>query len=118
MWCLNLPAANANSELAPAKDDLFGAGTIPRLRIELDAAAVKSLREDPRGFVAATVSEGAVVYPQVAVHLKGSLGSFRPFDDKPALTLDFSRFQNGRKFHGLRRFHLNNSVEDPSYVNE
>jgi hypothetical protein len=34
------------------------------------------------------------------------------------LTLDFDRFNAGQKFHGLRRIHLNNSVEDPSYCNE
>lgn len=101
-----------------SESDLFRAGTIPRLRIELAPAAVDSLRQNPREFVPATVSDGTTVYPEVAIHLKGSTGSFRPFDDKPALTLDFSRFQNGRKFHGLRRIHLNNSVEDPSYLNE
>jgi hypothetical protein len=104
-------------ETPAPEDGLFRAGSIPHLRIELDAAA-DSLRKNPREFVSATVTEGAAVYPHVAVHLKGSVGSFRPFDDKPALTLDFSRFQNGRKFHGLRRIQLNNSVEDPSYVNE
>jgi hypothetical protein len=116
--CLKAPAAGNATGPSPPEDDLFRAGTIPRLQIELDAAAVKSLRNNPREFVSATVSEGTAVYPQVAVHLKGSVGSFRPFDDKPALTLDFSRFQTGRKFHGLRRIYLNNSVEDPSYVNE
>ena len=54
----------------------------------------------------------------VAIHLKGSIGSFREVDDKPDLTLDFNRFNAGQKFHGLRRIHLNNSVEDPSYCNE
>ena len=116
--CLEARAADNAAVTPPTETDLFRAGTIPRLRIELDAAAVESLRKDPREFVSATVFEGEAVYPQVAVHLKGSVGSFRPFDDKPALTLDFSRFQNGRKFHGLRRIHLNNSVEDPSYTNE
>jgi len=116
--CLQPPEARANAGPAPAEDDLFRPGAIPRLRIDLDAAAAASLRADPREFVAATVTAGTEVYPQVALHLKGSTGSFRAFDNKPALTLDFSRFQNGRKFHGLRRFHLNNSVEDPSYVNE
>ena len=58
------------------------------------------------------------MYSQVGVHLKGSVGSFRPLDDKPGFTLDFSEFKEGQKFHGLRRIHLNNSVEDPSYVNE
>src|SRR5262249_9442130 len=58
------------------------------------------------------------VYSNVAVHLKGSVGSFRPVDDKPSWTLDFCRFNPSQHFHGLRRIHLNNSVEDPSYCNE
>ncbi len=66
----------------------------------------------------ATVKEEAIVYEDVAIHLKGSIGSFRDVDDKPDLTLDFNRFNARQKFHGLRRIHLNNSVEDPSYCNE
>ncbi len=111
------PAAG-DAERPQPGEDLFRAGSIPRLRIELAPAAMASLRENPRQFVAATVSDGSAVYSQVAVHLKGATGSFRPLDDKPGLTLDFSRFQAGRKFRGLRRIHLNNSVEDPSYLNE
>jgi hypothetical protein len=68
--------------------------------------------------VAGKVYEGSAVYPQVGVHVKGSTGSFRAVDDKPSLTLDFSRFNEGQGFHGLRRIHLNNSVEDPSFANE
>ena len=112
--CLGLRAADAS---AP-DSDLFRTGTIPQLQIQLAPSAADSLRTTPREFVAATVSQNGTIYPRVALHLKGSTGSFRPFDDKPAMTLDFSRFQEGQKFHGLRRIHLNNSVEDPSYVNE
>ncbi|MGA2867117.1 MAG: CotH kinase family protein [Verrucomicrobiota bacterium] len=98
--------------------DLFTNGAILRIRLDLKAQDMESLRRQAREFVPATVSEGSTAYPNVALHLKGSVGSFRPLDDKPALTLDFCRFQAGRKFHGLRRIHLNNSVEDPSCVNE
>jgi len=111
-------ARGAFAETVPSESDLFFAGTIPQLRIELDAAAQDSLRQEPREYVTATVTEGTNVYLQVALHLKGSVGSFRPLADKPALTLDFSRFQLDLKFHGLRRIYLNNSVEDPSYANE
>src|SRR6185369_9004699 len=65
-----------------------------------------------------TVTEAGVRYDDVAVRLKGSVGSFRPIDDKPSFTLDFARFHPGQKFHGLRRIYLNNSVEDASYCNE
>jgi spore coat protein CotH len=116
--CLGPSVIGSPTGIVPSESDLFFAGTIPRLQIQMDAAAQDSLRKNPREYVPATVTEGATVYPQVAVHLKGSVGSFRPLDDMPALTLDFSRFENGRKFHGLRRIYLNNSVEDPSYTND
>ncbi|HWN93680.1 MAG TPA: CotH kinase family protein, partial [Methylomirabilota bacterium] len=54
----------------------------------------------------------------VGIHLKGSIGSFRSIDDKPGLTLSFEKFVPQQRFHGLRKFHLNNSVEDASYMNE
>jgi hypothetical protein len=98
--------------------DLFTNGAVQRIRIDLRAEDTESLRRQAREFVPATVSAGATVYSNVALHLKGAVGSFRPLDDKPGFTLDFCRLAAGRRFHGLRRIHLNNSVEDPSYVNE
>jgi spore coat protein H len=117
------PSSSSNSPVgsrppSPPGADLFVAGVIPRLRIELGADGMEKLRKEPRQFVAGKVYEGSAVYPKVGVHLKGSTGSFRAVDDKPSLTLDFSRFNEGQGFHGLRRIHLNNSVEDPSFANE
>jgi hypothetical protein len=97
---------------------LFTDGAVHQLRLDISAADMGSLRQDAREFVRATVDEGATTYQDVAVHLKGSVGSFRPVDDKPDWTLDFNRFNGRQRFHGLRRIHLNNSVEDPSYCNE
>jgi hypothetical protein len=68
--------------------------------------------------VPATIQEGETKLQRVGVHLKGSTGSFRNLDDKPALTLNFDEFVGDQRFHGLRKIHLNNSVEDPSYFNE
>jgi spore coat protein H len=103
---------------APPGTDLFKQRTIPRIRIDLGPDAGASLKRHAREFVPATVTEGTNVYSRVGIHLKGSVGSFRPLDDKPSLTLDFSRFESRQRFHGLRKIHLNNSVEDPSYANE
>jgi spore coat protein H len=98
--------------------DLFAPGVIRKLRLELAPDAVASLHNNARKFVRATVVDGENTNTNVGLRLKGAVGSFRALEDKPGLTLDFSRFENGQKFHGLRRIHLNNSVEDPSYVNE
>jgi len=112
------PARGQALEKSPPGAELFATSAARQLRIEITSAGMKSLRGDPREFVPATVTEEGTVFENVAIHLKGSVGSFREVDDKPDLTLDFDRFSAHRKFHGLRRIHLNNSVEDPSYCNE
>jgi hypothetical protein len=114
---------------AEAADELFSQrASIPRLKIEIPAEGMATLRqyywrrdEDSasRTDVRATVREGDVVYTNVAVHLKGSAGSFRPIDsEKPALTLNFDKFAEGQRFHGLQKIHLNNSIQDSSCVSE
>jgi spore coat protein H len=52
------------------------------------------------------------------VHLKGAAGSFRGIDDKPSLTVNMDKFVKGQRFHGMDKFHLANSLQDPSYVSE
>lgn len=98
--------------------DLFTNGPPIQLQIQIASQDLNKLRQDPRAFVPATVGEAGTQYLRVAVHLKGSVGSFRPLDDKPAFTLDFAQYRADERFHGLRRIHLNNSVEDPSYCCE
>jgi hypothetical protein len=98
--------------------DLFTNGSVRQLQIQIPPTGIESLRRDPREYVHAIITEDATTYKDVAVHLKGNIGSFREVDDKPDLTLDFNRFGATKKFHDLRRIYLNNSVEDPSYCNE
>lgn len=98
---------------------LFGKGLIPRLEISLSGESAARLREKPREYVQATVTEnGKSVFPSVSVKLKGAAGSFREFDDRPALTLRFDRDEKDQRFHGLKKLHLNNSVQDPTYIHE
>jgi hypothetical protein len=100
--------------------------TPSRIRIEIPEEGMKVLREyvqvwrqarPERIDVRATVREGGKIYTNVAVHLKGSY-SFQPIDEKPSLTLNFDKFAPGQKFHGHTKIHLNNSVQDPSYLSE
>jgi spore coat protein H len=97
--------------------ELF-AGQVPRIRIDISRADMQSLREDRKKSVKAVVTENGVTWSNVAIHVKGSAGSTRSIDDKPALTLNMDKFTKGQKFHGLDKFHLNNSVQDPSYMSE
>jgi hypothetical protein len=97
---------------------LFADGVVWKVRIEIPKDGMAALRRDSRAYVRATVREGTNEWREAGVHLKGSTGSFRPLDGKPAFTLSFDEFTPGQRFHGLTKIHLNNSVEDPSYLNE
>ena len=105
-------------------DALFTNGVATVLRLDLSARAIASLRVRPRRDVVGTVREYAPtdlqhpvrVYTNVQVHLKGHWGSFRQIDDKPGFTLKLGD-TNGT-FHGLKKFHLNNSVQDGTYLSE
>src|SRR5688572_16839350 len=92
--------------------DLFGRREISRVRLELSNDAIEGLRKSPRKYVVGAVVEGVRRYTNVSIRLKGGSGSFRPWDDRPAFTINFDRQAPGQTFHGLKKLHLNNSVQD------
>ena len=110
-------------------DAFFNDGQIPQIRITLKESQEKKLREDLRRYVKCTVVEtlpnlddpGAPIettYTEVAIKVKGAAGSSRELDDKPAFTLNLNKHVRDQTFHGLDKFHLNNSVQDESYLCE
>jgi spore coat protein H len=107
---------------APKKDAsaaFFRDGVVPRLKIQISDAELQRLRQENREYVRCTIVEDdKTQYEHVGIHLKGAAGSFQGIDGKPALTVNFDKFQEGQKFHDLDKIHLNNSVQDPSYLNE
>jgi spore coat protein H len=115
-------ASNAYGGLKPPTPDesdaFFTNGIIPHLKIEITGTNLTFLQHNNRKYVRAKVTDGTTVYRDVGIHLKGAAGSFRPLEDKPALTLNFNKFNEDQKFHGIDKLHLNNSVQDPSYMTE
>lgn len=99
-----------------------------RMQIEVSARDMQVLRttsfewrrpaNSKRPEVKVTVREGDRVYTNVALHLKGSAGSFRPVDGTPGMTLNFSKHAKGQNFHGHTKLSLNNAVQDPTYLAE
>lgn len=99
-----------------AADGLFTNSTLHILKITIPEAGLSSLRQNPRSYVSATLQEGSSRWTNVQIRLKGGYGSFRQLDDKPGLTLSMAG--GSPPFHGLKKFHLNNSVQDPTYLSE
>jgi len=94
------------------------AGPVPRVRITVDKVGLESLKGDPRKYAMGTVQIDDQTFDNVGIHVKGAVGSSRPWDDKPALTVNFDKFAKGQSWKGLDKIHLNNSVQDGSYLNE
>ena len=123
--CLLLLFATRNAQSRPASaEDIFAGTNVFRFEIEISPQGMKKLGanggggDQKRPVANATIKEGGVVYTNVALHLKGAAGSFRPVEDDPALTLNFDKFAPGQAFHGLHKISLNNSVQDPSFLSE
>jgi len=101
-----------------SSQEFFRNAPVCELHLEVASAGFEALKKESRRFVEATVREGSNTYTKVGVHLKGN-STFRPVDgDKPSLTLKFNLNTAGQRFHGLNKISLNNSLHDPSYINE
>ena len=114
----NAPRAKPKKGKRAPGEEIFDNKTVLPIRIEVSTNELAVLRRDDRHDVRATVWEGTNVFRDVGMHIKGAAGSRRSFDDKPALTLNFQKFTPEQRFHGLRKIHLNNSVQDGSYITE
>jgi len=99
-------------------EEIFNTNVVLDIRIELTERELAAWRRSDRKYVRATFYEGTNVWKDVAIKIKGAAGSSRGIDDKPALTLHFGHFTPDQRFYGLRRIHLNNSVQDGSYLCE
>jgi hypothetical protein len=97
--------------------DLFESNPVWRIQFEVPPQSMESLRSRPRKYVPATVRIDGQVVREAGVQLKGS-GSFQPVDEKPSLTVNFERFVPGQRLLGLEKIHLNNSIQDPTCLQE
>ena len=95
------------------------AGLIPTLNLRIDPKAMEVLRKEPRSYVEATIEEaGGKTFEHIAVKLKGSAGSFQGIDQRPGFSINCSKYKGGDRFHGLKRFQLNNCAQDGTALNE
>ena len=127
--CAFLPSPNQAAEPSRKPDppkaakprpgsEIFDEPTVLDFQVQLVETNFQALRSHPREYTRVTVVVNGKEYHDVGVKLKGAAGSFRSVDDCPAMTLHFGKWAAGQRVFGLRRLHLNNSVQDESRMNE
>ncbi len=103
---------------ADESDALFARPDILQIRLQLEDEHAQQLRDNARAYAKCRLTENDGEALQVGVKLKGAAGSFRELDDRPAFTVNVNKFRKQQRFHFLKKFHLNNSVQDESYYSE
>ena len=100
-------------------EDALFAGLIPVVKIRITDEGIEKLRKQPREYVKATIEEpGGATVSNVGIKLKGSVGSFKPIDDRPGFSINTAKFKGKERFHGLSKFQLNNCNQDGTALNE
>jgi len=115
-FALALPS-HAQKPTKDGSDAYFQKGEIHELRLVLAPEAEQALRDAPRTYAPFELwVDGRRFASGGGVKLKGAAGSYRDYDDRPALTVKLDKFDGTTLFHGLEKFHLNNAAQDPSLV--
>ncbi len=92
---------------------------VATIDLVLSAEDVQKIDAPERPTVRATLLENGKPLPApVGVKIKGAAGSSRSWGDLPALTVQVAKFDKNLRFHGMAKFHLNNSVQDGTRLNE
>jgi len=111
--------------------DLFTGKHVPLLEVRVEESAFEKLESEERPYarsdfqIAGLGDEQApLVGPwTVGVKLKGAAGSYQGPSEKPGLTVRLDKFRKDQSLMDpalgtVRKFHLNNSVQDETYFHE
>jgi spore coat protein CotH len=99
-------------------NEVFKPGKVHIVKITIDKDPLKEFLKDQRKYQKFQVEINDTKLVDVGIHVKGAAGSSRDWHDKPALTVNTDKFKDKQIWKGLDKFHLNNSVQDGTYMNE
>lgn len=101
-------------------DDFFAAQSVPRLMFRFDPEEWEYLKRDARRYADAMMIDLKTeeIYKGVAVKCKGSAGSFQGPEQRPGLTVSMNKYKGADRWHGFLKFHLNNGVQDGTFLME
>lgn len=100
-----------------ATTDPFQADVLHYVEIEVAEPELDRLVPDSEERVPAVLRYDGVELADVGVRIKGH-ATARPWNDKPPFSVKTNEFVKGQTLHGVKRFSLNNCVQDLSFLAE
>jgi spore coat protein H len=102
------------------KDDdtlrFFDQSIIHEVKITVSAADFAKLIPGADERVPCTFTYDGVTKEQVGIRLKGGFGSLQDITQKPGFSIKTNEFIPGQEVLDMRRFTLDNSIQDPSFL--
>ncbi|XZE20966.1 CotH kinase family protein [Pirellulaceae bacterium SH449] len=121
---VRLAEPESRPTIAPAKDAkpesgaiLFGT-SVHDVQIEISESTMREVEADHRPYGRAQLVINGEASPSSGLKLKGAAGSYRHFDEKPGFTIKLDKFRKKQSFDGIDKFHLNNAVQDETFLHE
>lgn len=114
------PDTGVDGVTGPPTDsaELFDEARIPEFYLTVSDAARTSLAREPYEYVEATLTFEGVSYGPIGLRTKGE-NSWRPFNEKSSLKLDFNRYDSGPdRFFDLKGLTFQAMNEDYSMMHE
>jgi spore coat protein H len=100
------------------REAFFADPTVRLFDLSVSQESLLALAESPQTYVPGEMKEGETVLARVGVRMKGSRGSFRVLEQKPAFAIKFDQYIEEQSYRGFKKLLFNNSVQDSSYVSE
>jgi spore coat protein H len=118
--CLFLGSVTTAACKDKVKDDdtirFFDQSIIHEVEITVSAADLDKLIPGADERVPCTFTYDGVTKEQVGVRLKGGFGSLQDITEKPGFSIKTNEFVPGQEVLDMRKFTLDNSVQDPSFL--
>jgi hypothetical protein len=124
----------SGAQAAPAKIDtryvegtdkqafIFNPLVVNKVELNMTEADLQALRDAPTEYHAATLKmttpKGVSAVYRVGVRLKGGWGSYVNLDNKAGFKIKMNFSVKGQKFYGVKKFTLNNMIQDSSMLHE
>lgn len=98
---------------------LFGTNEVIEVEIRMSEESASDLGSQPFEYVPIDIRiDGDEWLEDVAIRIKGRIGSYRTLSGKPGFRVDFDRLVPGRTWKGLKAMTLNNMVNDYAQIHE
>jgi len=101
-----------------AGDRFFQNQDVKQFSLRFSKSDADLLQQDHRPYIRADFSNGTESLYSVGAKLKGAAGSYQLLDGKPGFTIKFDKFRKKQTLDQLDKIHLNNSVQDGTYLCE